>query len=273
MCGGLCIGGDAVAYVPLWTDIIDEPCWKILDLAPEVYRFWSLCLLAAQKFDFVEGYLPDERTLAAWIHMSRDEAVTLRDRAVTGHVLDREEDGRYKVHDWDHWRDTKDPGAGRRKRKQRAKENALKANVTDESRNGHGSVTACHDTSRNVTAQLASNIYQNSSPSIPQGGDDDEVVKFGRITFGDRFDLESLGSQLPGWRAAKYPDSWIQDAFLVAKANSEVNRTASYVTTCLRRWTKKGGPDPDEVARAKPPVAPVFVKAEPGWNQPRKQAP
>lgn len=128
-------------YVPLWTAIIDEPSWKILDLPAEVYRFWTLCLLAAQKHDYVEGYLPDDRTLSAWIHMERDTIVTLRDMAVTGHVLERNEGGKYKVRNWEHWRDVKDKGATRRKRAERLRKKGLASSVTDESRNGHEPVT------------------------------------------------------------------------------------------------------------------------------------
>ncbi len=129
-------------YVPLWTGLIDDPCWKILDLPADLFRFWTLCLLAAQKHDYVEGYLPDERTLAAWIHMERDKVVTLRDMAVTSHVLDYVGEGSYKIHDWEHWRDVKDKGAARRKRAERARKKEVTAPVTDESRNGHEPVTA-----------------------------------------------------------------------------------------------------------------------------------
>lgn len=128
-------------YVPLWTDIIEGPCWKILDLPPEVYRFWTLCMLAAQKYDYVDGHLPDDRTLSAWIQMPRDMIVTLRDMAVTCHVLDDLGGGSYKIHDWEHWRDVKDKGATRRKRKQRKTEKGLTNTQEHMSRDGHGDVT------------------------------------------------------------------------------------------------------------------------------------
>lgn len=84
-------------------------------------------------------------------------------------------------------------------------------------------------------------------------------MDFGRITLGDRFDLEAIGGKLAGWRAAKYPDGWIMDAILVANCNADENKTASYINTCLRRWKDRGGPDPEEVKKAKPEPTPDYI--------------
>lgn len=189
-------------FVPLWTDILDGPSWKIIDLPAEVYRFWTFCLLSAQKHDFADGYLPDLRTLSHWCQMDRDICVTLRDRLVELGLIDRvTHEGQdrdtsvtsagqdrdmsvtvtkesqngpfFRVHDWDDWRAVKDPGAKERKRKQRMKAKGLR----DESRNGHGEVTG---QSQDVTPQHSAFSIQNSeensikttTPLPPTGGKD-----------------------------------------------------------------------------------------------------
>ena len=148
-------------FVPLWTDILDAPCWKIMDLSPELYRFWTFCLLAAQKHDFADGHLPDDRTLGHWFQMSVTSVGQLRDRLVTHALLDRDDtcDGpEFKVHDWDQWRLVRDPGAKERKRRQRSKNKG----ISEESRGGHGAVTA---TSRDVTPQQTTDNKQQTTIS------------------------------------------------------------------------------------------------------------
>ena len=140
-------------FVPLWTAILDDPSWKILDLPPDLFRFWIFCLLAAQKYDYVDGYIPDVRTLSAWFQMTVTEALHLRDGAVSRHVLDRLDDGRYRVHNWMRWRDVQDHTATQRSRAYRERQKTLKANVKQPSRssNGrrHGHETRRHGTTFN----------------------------------------------------------------------------------------------------------------------------
>lgn len=179
-------------FVPLWTDILDAPCWKVLDLPADVYRFWTLCLLSAQKYDYLDGFLPDLRTLAFWCHMDQDECSRLRekllgcglidrvtsagrdrDMPVTGHarVTNRPCDAdQFKVHDWDNWRAVKDAGAKGRKRKQRERSKGLTQESHDESRNGHADVTV---KSRDVTDQISDSRLQtsdNTHPPTPRDG-------------------------------------------------------------------------------------------------------
>lgn len=261
-------------FVPLWTDILDAPNWKILDLPPELFRFWAFCLMAAQKHDFVDGFLPEERTLSRWFGMPVTDALHLRDRLVTGGLIDAvttETGTEYKMHDWQEWRVSKDRTAVKRQREKRAKDKVLKATVTPSSRNGHGDVTA---TSQDVTPQHSAFSIHHSSPPYPPEGEADEVVEFGRITMGDRFDLEELGLKLPGWRAAKYPDGWIRDAILVAYCNATPGFTASYIVTCLRRWKARGGPDPAELVKAQakrsePLPDYVQLPADDSWKGPQ----
>ncbi len=67
---------------------------------------------------------------------------------------------------------------------------------------------------------------------------------------GHRFDLEAIGQQLAGWRAAKYPDTWIRDLILIANCNAKPGKAAAYITKCLRNWQARGGPDLGELVRA-----------------------
>ena len=155
-------------FVPLWTSIIDEPCWKILDLPAELYRYWTFCLMAAQKHDHIDGNLPDERTLARWFGMDRIESSALLARLVAAGLIDREE-GRHRMHDWDEWRVVKDPGAKDRQRKRRAEKRA------ERDRNGtcHGPVTvASRACSIDVAPYLTSCISQlpsHTPPNPPEG--------------------------------------------------------------------------------------------------------
>lgn len=170
-------------YVPLWTAILDEPNWKILDLPSDVYRFWSLCLIAAQKYDYIDGYLPEHRTLCAWLQMTVTEALRLRDDAVARHVLDRLSDGRFRVHNWEHWRNVKDATATKRSRMHRAKKKALKSDATEPSRNGHGHATdmqrACNAPTDNRHSEPvgssclveSSDVRLEAAHPTPQGGE------------------------------------------------------------------------------------------------------
>ena len=144
-------------YVPLWTAILDTPSWKILDLPPELFRFWIFCLMAAQKYDYVDGYIPDVRTLSAWFQMTVTEALRLRDDAVSRHVLDTSGDGRYKVHNWMRWRDVKDTTATERSRRYRSKQKVLTENVKQPSRSSNGPVTGMK---RGVTPQHSTSNKQ-----------------------------------------------------------------------------------------------------------------
>jgi hypothetical protein len=96
---------------------------------------------------------------------------------------------------------------------------------------------------------------RTSSSSTPQRDEDDEVLNFGRQTMGDRFDLEAIGQQLPGWRAARYPDLWIRDAILIANCNAKPGKVAAYVSTCLRNWQANGGPNTAEFVKAQAKAA------------------
>lgn len=154
-------------FVPLWTDIIDRPNWKILDLPPDLYRFWTFCLLAAQKHNYIDGILPDQRTLIRWLGMDRAEAEGLLARLVTAGLVDCI-DGGHQIHDWPDWRTVKDSGAVQRQRERRAKLKAERDAKHDMSRNGHGPVTG---ESQHVTDQHSSDSIQHSSNSIQKGGE------------------------------------------------------------------------------------------------------
>ena len=158
-------------FVPLWTAILDDPSWKILDLPPDLFRFWIFCLLAAQKYDYVDGYIPDVRTLSAWFQMTVTEALHLRDGAVSRHVLDRLDDGRYRVHNWMRWRDVQDHTATQRSRAYRERQKTLKANVKQPSRPSNGRVTGMK---RGVTVQHSTdnsqlNVRRAASESVLGG--------------------------------------------------------------------------------------------------------
>lgn len=207
--------------------------------------------MAAQKYDYVDGYIPDTRTLGAWFQMSMDEIVKLRDMAVTRHVLDYVSEGRYRVHNWEEWRDVKDKGAVKRKRAERQRKKQVKENEEQMSRPCHEDVTAMSRPSIQHSAF-------NSQPPAPNGNGVDEVVEFGRVTMGDRFDLEAIGEKLAGWRAMGHPDDWIKDAILVANCSAKPNLSCQYINGCLRRWKTRGSVDPEEMKRAKkepePPI-------------------
>lgn len=159
----------AVQFVPLWTSIIDGPSWKVLDLPPDLFRFWALCLLCAQKHDFVDGTLPEPRTLAHWINMGRLEAEGLLARLVAAGLVDCI-DGGHRVHDWPDWRLVKDSGAVQRQREWRAARKAERDKERDKkrdvSRNGHGPVT---DSFGDVTPQHTTDNRQQATDSIQRG--------------------------------------------------------------------------------------------------------
>lgn len=282
-------------YVPLWLDIIERPNWKILDLEPEVFRFWCLCLLAAQKFDYVDGFLPDDRTLSAWIQMNRDMTVTLRDKAVTRHVLDLTEDGRYKIHAWEEWRDVKDQGATKRKRDQRARDkakdvsqkgvkNSDEGNVTGESRNGHASshglVTGL---SQDVTPKLLTLNYKFNTPEgecdvVSEKDEKEEDSELHRIAI--------LASELSGSL------SWMQWVSQQAKLGHPTHAIETALNTCvdtgkwshqyasgiLRRLCKEGYPRNEQAkklplgkCRTKPEQEYKRAPADDSWKGPGEQ--
>jgi hypothetical protein len=181
-----------VEFVPLWTDIIERPNWKIIDLPGELYKFWSFCLLAAQLHDYVDGTLPDERTLADKTKTTRGEAVRMRAELVGLGLIDQEGD-EFRMHDWSQWRTVKDVTATHRKRKQRlaAKEKR------DTSRDGHGPVTdRSHDvTDQNLRISESQNLRGHHPPKPPKGGDETTMTEIEPPEFPE---LDGLYVVMPG---------------------------------------------------------------------------
>ena len=170
-------------YVPLWTDILDAPNWKILDLPAELYRFWTFCLMAAQKHDHINGFLPDHRTLCRWFGMNPAEAKGLMQGLVDAGLIDAEfieSNLVHRIHDWQDWRTSKDKTATERKRRQREKEKQKRdaecnghADVTGQSRSchasGHGDVTPQQTTTQHSAFSIQHSADNN--PPTPRDGD------------------------------------------------------------------------------------------------------
>lgn len=247
-------------FVPLWTCILKSR--KVGQLPAELFRFWILCLVSAQDHDHRRGTLPHLDDLAYSLHMDLPEVESLMSRLVTmGFVTDR--DGSYAVHDWQDWKYQPDPTAAERKRRQRAKKGDPESNghvtdVTDVTENH-----ACHALTEQSRAEI-------NPPTVPQTGD--VVVAFGMKALGDTFELEAIPQKLAGWRAAGFPDDWIQSAMLVANCSCKPGGYAAYMNTCLRKWKKRGSPDPDDIMRTKAPPVYEFATAPPNWNQPSRKA-
>lgn len=130
-------------FVPLREEMLDSP--KVQRLPPEVFRFWVNALLAANRWDYVVGQLPDVGKLAFWLRLTEGECAALIGELEEAGLVDRRDDGLY-MHDWAEHRYVKDPGATARKRKERE---AKKTGDRDKNVTGHGNVTdrsrPCHD--------------------------------------------------------------------------------------------------------------------------------
>jgi len=261
-------------FVPLWTTILRSR--KVAGISESLRWTWVECLLTAQEHDHKHGTLPNVDDMSYALHMESEELMSRLSRLSRAGFLD-EQDGVYSIHDWEDWKYRPDPTAAARKRAERERKNAQDKHgngVKDEDmghdRSSDVTVTAvtsemsqCHaPTTTTTTTQL--NSTETQYPPYPPSGDD--VVDFGRLTLKDRFDLESIGEQLSGWRAMNYPDDWIKDAILCAKCRAGVNRTASYINTCLRRWKARGGPDPVEVGKARADSSPPIVSLPQGMT-------
>lgn len=237
-------------FVPLWDSILDSP--KLMKLRPDLFRAWALILLAAQRHDRIGGTLPDTERLAWWLSMDEEDVESHLQELCRLGLLESCEDV-VRVHDWNDWRCIKDKTSRERVKRHREKRKSEEAGFPAKAA-CNGAVTDVKRAGNAHHKHLATSKSNEDPPTPPLGDVDDDVVNFGRISFGDRFDLEDLGPKLPGWRAAKYADGWIKDAMLCAGCNARAGGMAAYVNTCLRRWKAKGGPDPEEVREAKAKV-------------------
>jgi hypothetical protein len=252
-----------VQFVPLWTCINKNR--KVHALSGDDFKFWIMCLTLAQEHDPKLGTLPDLDSISFALHMDTEEAEDRMGRLVAARLIDQSNDA-YSIHDWQDWKYKPDPTNAERQRRFKAKHKP-KTPVTPVT------VTALNGKSNEVTPHLRLDEINSPTPLPPRkGGEvgDDELVAFGREAFGDRFDLEEIGTKLRGWRAAKYSPAWIKDALLVAGFTAQPGKMAAYANTCLRRWTARGSPDPEDLrkirARAEPPLQ--FHKASPDWRGP-----
>jgi hypothetical protein len=247
-------------FVPMWTCI--NKSRKLHALAGEDFKFWVLCLTLAQEHDHIRGTLPDLDSVAFALHLEMTVVKSRMATLVRSRLID-EEDDVYRIHDWSDWKHRPDPSGAERQRRYREKWGPNgKPSVTPVT--SHNVIPLNHD----VTPQLTSSkltATQNPPlppPAKPLPGNDDVVVAFGRSALGDRFDLEAIPQKLSGFRAAGYPDDWIRDAILCASC-AGAGQISSYMNTCLRRWKKRGGPDPEEVAKAKPSNGPTNMPGGP----------
>jgi hypothetical protein len=245
-----------VQFVPLWTDILDRPNWKILDLPPELFRFWTFCLLAAQKNDHVSGNLPDDRTLARWFGMTVTEVGHLRDMAVTGGLID-EIDGEFWLHDWEEWRDRKDPGAARRKRKERKAKKELTPDVTDVSRTCHDPVTPMsrpniqqttynrqHSSLTNSRAgECDEPFHSGDAPTIPRADPQPGLTDL--VNRGDEIN-PGLGDFLKNLVLSGDPVDWVLAA--LKEAASEGKANTRFIAAIVRRYREQGNAKPLKTA-------------------------
>lgn len=234
-----------VGYFKLWDGILDNI--KVQRLTPELFMAWINIIAVTVRYGGCRGELPSWEDMVFGLRADRGKVERWVKALVTAGLIDHK-NGRNSIHDFEKWNESKDKTAAKRQkawRHRNAERNALRNGVTGPS----------HNTPQ-VLEEIEGEKDKKNTPLPPTG---DEVVDFGRTTMKDRFDLEDIGGKLPGWRAAKYPDGWICDAILVANCNATVNQTASYINTCLRRWKTRGGPDPDEVGKARSETTPAYV--------------
>lgn len=166
-------------YVPLHLSTFDSP--KVMNLPAETYRFWTFALMSAQRNDYIDGELPDIEHLAHWTRTPKDDCRRLMKELTDAGLADETEDG-WRIHNWNKWRNLKDPTSTQRKRKSRAaqKQTPQAGNVTGNV-TGHGHVTdrsrPCHDESQAVTVTGHGDVPTNPNPnhntsSLPCGSEE-----------------------------------------------------------------------------------------------------
>lgn len=233
-----------MGYVKLWDNVLDNI--KVQRLSPEVFKSWVNLLAVTVRYGGPSGELPSWDDMQFGLRSDRATIEGWIKALVTAGLVDRN-GSRYSLHDFEKWNESKDKTAAKRQkewRERNALRNALRNGVTE----------ASHNTPQELEGNEG--LEEEKKTPLPPTGD--EVVDFGRAALGDRFDLESVGQNLAGWRAAGYADAWIKDAILVANASAKHGLTA-YIATCLRRWTKRGSPDPEEIAKARAVPIPDYV--------------
>lgn len=268
-------------WLPLWNRVLF--CHKVQSLDGDTFKGWFNLLIIANICGD-DGVLPSiEDTAQAMPKECNATPATVQRLFVA--LCERKlidpipgQNQRYAVHDWNQWR-TKGKTSTERSRLSRERNKEKKAKL-QEQHAAPATLAAPQRCSSDAAQERERERKREreTPPTPPHRGAavDDELEAFGREALGDRFDLEEIGSKLRGWRAAKYPEQWIKDALLVANCAAAPGGMASYVNKCLIRWTNRGGPDPEEVRRAKPDSPPATIeyvvppkdwdKPPPGWK-------
>lgn len=118
-------------WLRLWIDVLDDV--DLYELSDSTFRGWVLMLAAAKKYD-KDGTLPELKTLAHWMHTSKERVQSWINELVTAGFLDRNVSNAVtiSVHGWYKWQEPTDRTNAIRQARFRAKK---KLKISQEEQN------------------------------------------------------------------------------------------------------------------------------------------
>lgn len=110
-------------WLRLWIDVLDDV--DLHELSDSTFRGWVLMLAAAKKFD-KDGMLPELKTMAHWMHVSKERVQSWINELVTAGFLERNVSNgvTISVHGWYRWQEPVDRTNAIRQARFRAKQRA-----------------------------------------------------------------------------------------------------------------------------------------------------
>lgn len=249
-------------FVKLWDNILDNI--KVQRLKPETFRAWVNLLAVTVRYGGASGELPSWDDLVFGLRADRVTIQGWLDDLVTAGLIDLKK-GRYSLHDYEKWNDSKDKTAARRQKEWRTRNalrNALRNGVTE---------PLCN-TPQELEGIEGIEEKKNNTPLPPVGGGECEPFQSPIpeapkpdpltdrvIALADEVSAGGLGSWAVNRIRLGDPSSWIEAALREGVDAGKLS--PQYLAGILRRYRAEGGPKVLVKSNGKPDPGPT--------NQPR----
>jgi hypothetical protein len=244
-------------WIRLWTDTLDSP--KIFGLSDDLFRGWTLILLATKKADR-GGVVPSIETLAFWAHRDIETASRWVDGLIRAGFLERHDD-LVTVHDWDYWQPPRDRTNAERQMRHRKDRKVsfprpLSSKETDTETEAEGAKNVTARKRNAVTHPLPEVFAPNPAPAPPTsplawGPEQQKIVDLAAERWG-----ASNGDSVVGGFLREYPAAWVKAACDRVWDKDGAELKPAYLRGILQAYQREGGPKQQAPFKGKGDVIP-----------------
>lgn len=256
----------------VYDEVLDDPKIQRLHISLR-WRWLELLCIASRQAE--RGTLPDIASIAFHFRVSDGEALKAIRSLIDAGLIDEIGPSRWRMHAWDDRQFKSDDATGRWQKHSASK----KANVGNRGGANVGANVGANgaqtsparteaeaetDTEADTEAEAppppAAAIHSTDSP-LAKKVRADAVRRWQEIDI----EAETQANEIIRCWGAEIAGKALDKAF---RSLGSKQRPWNFATKICRE-----GLSPESAGKQSPEAVPVFVKASPGWNQPRKQAP